>query len=198
MSNIDRTPGDEPDLFDDDYIPARARTYTLPPPLADQTEDEAEAMSARHRSIRNRKRSTRGKPENKQQNLIRDHLFKHYGAVTTRVNSGEWVDELGHTIRGAEAGTSDVLACVPIKIGALTFGIYFAFEVKALDNRSGGTPAQQKFIARVLSNGGCGAVVRTTVDVDEVIAAKRQQMIDDLRSFVQHIIDAHTVAGNDR
>lgn len=183
---------DGPDLFDDDFISARrgaGREAKLPKALADLDEDEIAQLDNKHRAIRNRSKSTRRKPENKQQNSIRDHLFKHYGAVTTRVNSGEWIDEEGHTIRGAEAGTSDVLACVPIRIGALTLGIYFAFEVKSLENRSQGTDKQQHFIARVKANGGYGAIVRTVFDVDQVIATKRQNLIDELRAFVQLVIE---------
>lgn len=175
---------DDTDLFDDNFVSKRSQSRAeLPKPLDELTVEEVADLDSKHRAIRNRKKSKRKKPENAQQNKIRDHLFKHYGAVTTRVNSGEWIDEAGNTIRGAVAGTSDVLACVPIRIGPMTFGIYFAFEVKSLENRSDGTPAQQKFIARVKACGGYGAVVRTTIDVDEVIAEKRQQMIDQLRGF---------------
>lgn len=178
---------DDLDLFDDNFVSARIGAHNpkaLPKALNDLTDAEVSALDTKHRSIRNRKKSTRRTLEGTASNKIRDHLFKHHKAITTRVNSGSWVDDAGNTIRGAEAGTSDILACVPITIGALTFGIYFAFEVKSIENSSSGTDLQKAFIARVLAAGGAGCVVRTILDVDAAIDAKRQQMIGALRKAI--------------
>jgi hypothetical protein len=178
------------DIFADDFISARrgaSKPGAMPKPLAELTEAEAAELSAKHRSIKTRKKSTRRRLEGTASNKLRDYLFKTYNAVTTRVNSGEWIDESGNTIRGAETGTSDILASVPIVIGNLRFGIYFAFEVKSIANRSDGSDAQKTFIARVKATGGYGAVVRTSLDVDAVIEEKRQAMIAELRSFVDRV-----------
>jgi hypothetical protein len=178
---------EDDDIFADSFVSARPGAklpQSLPKPLAELTEEEAAALGEKHRKIVNRKRSTKRQLEAKATNRIRNHLFKQYGAVTTRVNSGEWIDAAGNTIRGAKAGTSDVLASVPIVIGSLRFGIYFAFEVKSIENKVDGTDLQQIFIARVKATGAAGAVVRTVIDVEQAIQLKRQEMIADLRRFI--------------
>lgn len=188
---IDFTDDNEDDIFADNFVSKRhgaTKPGALPKPLAELTEDEAAELGAKHRSIVNRKKSTRRRLEGKASNKLRDYLFKTYGAVTTRVNSGEWVDDAGNTIRGAKAGTSDIIASVPIDIGGMRFGIHFAFEVKSVVNKSDGTDEQKAFIARVKATGGYGAVVRTSLDVDAVIAEKRQAMIVELREFVNRIV----------
>jgi len=188
---IDFTDDNEDDIFADDFVSSRRGAKNpgaLPKPLADLTEDEAAELGAKHRSIVNRKKSTRRQLEGKASAKLRTYLFKTYGAVTTRVNSGEWQDDSGNTIRGAETGTSDIIANVPIVIGGMRFGIYFAFEVKSVVNKSDGSDAQKAFIARVIGAGGAGAVVRTSLDVDAVINAKRELMIEDLRQFVDRVV----------
>lgn len=174
------------DLFADGW--RRANPTPLPKPLDELSEDEVTALNERHRKMIPRKRSTRRRLEGEATNKIRNHLFKHYGAVTTRVNSGSWKDDAGNTIAGAKAGTSDVLACVPIHItDDLVFGIFFAIEVKSIENNSDGTDPQKRFIARVRRAGGAGAVVRTVIDVDQAIAEQRQAMIDQLRAFIARL-----------
>jgi len=182
---------EEDDIFADTFVSARRGAKNpgaLPKPLADLTEEEAAELGDKHRSIVNRKKSTRRRLEGKASNRLRSYLFKRYGAVTTRVNSGEWIADDGNTIRGAETGTSDIIASVPIDIGGMRFGIYFAFEVKSVVNKSDGTDHQKLFIARVKATGGYGAVVRTSLDVDAVIEAKRQAMIAELRGFVDRVV----------
>lgn len=190
---IDFSDDNEDDLFADDFISKRRgarQPGELPKPLAELTEEEAAELGEKHRKIVNRKKSTRRRLEGTASNKLRDYLFKTYKAVTTRVNSGEWVDPNGNTIRGAETGTSDILACVPINIGGFIFGVYFAFEVKSIANKSAGSDAQKAFIARVIGAGGAGAVIRTSLDVDAVIEAKRQAMIEDLRQLFDRFVKA--------
>jgi hypothetical protein len=189
--------GDNADIFADGFISIRRGAKNpgeLPKPLAELTEEEAAELGEKHRKIVNRKKSTRRRLEGTASNKLREYLFKTYKAVTTRVNSGEWLDSAGNTIRGAETGTSDILACVPINIGGFIFGIYFAFEVKSIANKSDGTDNQKVFIARVIGAGGAGAVVRTSLDVDAVIEAKRQAMIGDLRQLFDRFVKAQNDA----
>lgn len=155
---------DNDDIFSDDFVSQRSQSTK---PLEDR-------IAADH-SDNWRKRKPAGTRKNKKReapvvNRIRDHLFKHYGAVTTRVNSGQWQDDAGNTIRGAEAGTSDILACVPIRFDGIALGVYIAFECKAPSNKAGASDAQQQFIDRVRRAGGFGFVVQTVLDVDDAIA----------------------------
>ena len=193
----DNDDGNDDDIFAEGFISIRRGAKDpggLPKPLADLDDAEVAALDQKHRSIVNRKKSTRRRLEGTASNKLRKYLFSTYGAVTTRVNSGSWLDASGNTIAGADTGTSDILACVPIDIGGMRFGIYFAFEVKSLANSSDGSEAQKAFIARVLASGGSGAVVRTSLDVDAVIKAKREQMIAELRGFVDRVIGAKNQA----
>lgn len=106
---------------------------------------------------------------------IRKHLAKVHKALPTRVNSGR-IQQDGRTIQMAEAGTADVLACVPFEIAGMVLGIYAAFEVKAPGN--GPTQMQEKFLGSVLHRGGIAAVVRSTDDVDRVIEQARAELAE--------------------
>ena len=87
------------------------------------------------------------------------------GGVVTRINSGSAIfrDSSGRTnvIRGAEKGTSDIIA--------LYCGKYLAIEVKSGKNKP--TPEQLEFGRRVRDAGGLFLVA---YDVDAVISLLEQ------------------------
>jgi len=87
-------------------------------------------------------------------------LIRLRGGVATRVNSGSAIykDNSGrmNVIRGAERGTSDILACYR--------GRYLAIEVKF--GRGKPSPAQLEFGRVVVDAGG---VFLVAYDLDEVI-----------------------------
>jgi len=110
----------------------------------------------------------RQKPETAISLAIRKHAYRVYGAVTTRANAGFWQDAEGNVIRGADAGTADLLMCIPMNVGGVRLGLYFGVEVKrpgqALrDNQSA-------FAERVRAAGGVAVVATCPADLDAAIA----------------------------
>ena len=95
---------------------------------------------------------------------IQRTLFQYLearGCVVVRVNSGA-VKVGGRLVRfNRSPGCSDLLVCLP-------GGRMAALEVKRLKEHP--TPAQLMFLDRVRRCGGIGAVVRSTADVDAVLA----------------------------
>lgn len=91
------------------------------------------------------------------------------GGVAIRINSGMRViqDSNGSTraFRGAPAGTSDIVACLP-------GGKYAAIEVKTRRGKT--TPAQDEFLQRVREAGGVGIVARSIEDVQAALEEARQ------------------------
>ena len=93
--------------------------------------------------------------------LVRDVVayITMTGGVPTRVNSGFRVleDAQGkqRVFRGAEKGTSDIIACIG--------GRYVAIECKIEPNKP--TQAQLDFLERVRSSGGVGIVAYSLDDV---------------------------------
>lgn len=93
---------------------------------------------------------------------IRDYLAMRQ-AITVRVNSGMKVippDEPGgrkRVFRGAEKGTSDILACIG--------GRFVAIEAKMPGNKT--TPAQEAFLESVREAGGVAIVAYSIDDVDD-------------------------------
>ena len=84
--------------------------------------------------------------EHELQSAILDYLALR-GAVALRVNSGGFIvkgESKNRYVRGAPAGTSDIIACYK--------GRYIAIEVKWGDNKP--TDAQYKFAYRVRTAGG--------------------------------------------
>jgi hypothetical protein len=104
-------------------------------------------------------------------NLIAVALSRHFGALVTRVNAGTFRDMHGdRIIKGAAAGTSDLLVGIP-HAGRL---LYFAVEVKTPIGRQ--SPTQAKFQAAVENRGGVYILARSPVEaVDKVSAALDQQ-----------------------
>ena len=98
------------------------------------------------------------KPETELIRQIREYL-RLRGAVTTRVNSGMTVieGERGRRmIRGAEAGTADILVCFN--------GRYVAIECKVGDNKP--TKLQNEFLSSVREAGGIAFAAWSIEDVD--------------------------------
>ena len=87
------------------------------------------------------------------------------GAVAVRVNAGMTViqGEGGkrRAVRGAPAGTADILAC--------WHGRYIAIECKT--HRGKTTPAQDDFLNRVRAAGGIAIVARCAEDVEQMLEA---------------------------
>jgi Holliday junction resolvase len=86
------------------------------------------------------------------------------GAIAIRVNSGQRLiqnsDGTTHMFKGAEKGTSDVIA--------LYHGVFLAVECKK-NARAKRTPEQIEFINRVNEAGGVGLFAWSTEQVQEVI-----------------------------
>ena len=76
-----------------------------------------------------------------------------------RVNAGGAHGPGGGWVKGAPAGTADILACVA--------GRYVALEVKTDAGRQ--SPAQRKFEAAVGRAGGVYAVVRSVAEAEAVV-----------------------------
>jgi hypothetical protein len=106
---------------------------------------------------------------------IRKHAFRRYGAITTRVNAGFWRDDDGNAIMGADAGTSDILMCIPFDIYGIRLGVYFAVEVKK--PRGEVRDNQAAFLQRVIEAGGVGIVARGTADLDRAVAQTRDVLL---------------------
>lgn len=87
------------------------------------------------------------------------------GAVAVRINAGMQVidDDAGnrHVMRGAPAGTSDILACYK--------GTFLAIECKIGKNKP--TQLQENFLQRVGEAGGIGLVAYSIDDVQAVTHA---------------------------
>lgn len=109
---------------------------------------------------------TRRRPTGRESDVVsavRQYL-EWRGAVVVRVNSGATVLEYKgrkRVIRMAEAGTSDILACLPD-------GRFCAMECKR-DAASKPTAAQLEFLERVRKAGGIAAIVRTVEDAERAI-----------------------------
>lgn len=98
------------------------------------------------------------------------------GAISIRVNSGVVTTAEGHRFHGAEPGTSDRINGLPVLLPP--YGpvmVFVAIEVKRPGKKP--TPAQQRFIDRVINMGGIALCV---VSVDD---AKRQLNAELRRRF---------------
>jgi hypothetical protein len=74
-----------------------------------------------------------------------------------------------------DPGQSDLHAIIPLVVNGFVFGIFAAFEVKAGANTA--TPLQEKYIANIKRRGGIAAVIKTVIDIDDAIAAKRTELV---------------------
>lgn len=101
-----------------------------------------------------------GKPETEFIKQVRDYLALR-GCVTTRVNAGLTVtgsceDGNRRVIRGAKAGTADIIGCYN--------GRYFAIEAKVGKNKP--SAAQAAFLETVRQAGGIAFAAWSLDDVD--------------------------------
>lgn len=130
-------------------------------------------------------RKMKGKPEARkpESDLVKSvvqHLEVRWRAVAIRVNSGLTVIGDGkarRVVRGAKAGTADVIACLPFlekRISPVTgepyrynLARFCAFECKVAPNKA--TKEQEAFLQSVRDRGGIAGVVYSLEDVDRLI-----------------------------
>lgn len=164
----------EVDLFSDDYIGIRRKRYES----ADQILEELVAEDSDKKAARHAKHTRKPRkegPEAKAQARLRVYLEKEYKARVLRTNAGFIRDEHGNTIQLGDPGQSDLHAIIPFMINGHIIGIFAAFEVKAGNNTA--TDTQETYLANIAKRGGIAAVIRTVIDVDEAIAAKRAELL---------------------
>lgn len=172
---------DDSDLFDDNFVSKRKRKYNdideIEEAVSDNTDDK---QSDRWRK-NTRKKAAPKKPEAKVKDRIEKHLRERYGARVIRTNAGWIKTPEGDTIFVGETGRADLHACIPIKIGTFTLGLFMAIECKAGTNTA--TDTQEKYLTSIAERGGIVVVANNVLAVDEAIAAKAAEILRWLRQI---------------
>ena len=97
------------------------------------------------------------------QSKIMKYLVKNYNATVINV------------VRASVAGIPDLIACIN--------GEFYAFEVKTPNDRPSDLQLAQ--LARIGKSGGFGGIVRSTADVDTIIANKIRPQWDESAEIVE-------------